>query len=103
MLIGFKGTMLRMSHLIKDKNKLIARVRRIKGQLSSVERALDDVEDCAQILQTIAACRGALDGLMSEVFEVHIRMHIIDPARRPTAEQSKAVQELIDVAKAYLK
>ena len=93
----------RMSHLIKDKKKLIARVRRIKGQLTSVEKALDDVEDCAQILQTIAACRGALDGLMSEVFEGHIRLHIIDPERHPTSGQSKAAQELIDAAKAYLK
>jgi DNA-binding FrmR family transcriptional regulator len=92
-----------MSHLVKDKKKLIARVRRIKGQLSSIEKALDDVQDCAMILQTIAACRGALDGLMSEVFEGHIRMHIIDPARHPTREQSRAAEELIDVAKAYLK
>jgi DNA-binding FrmR family transcriptional regulator len=92
-----------MAHLIKDKKKLIARVRRIQGQLGSVEKALDDVIDCGKILQTLAACRGALDGLMSEVFEGHIRMHIIDPERHPTTEQSKAAQELIDVAKAYLK
>jgi DNA-binding FrmR family transcriptional regulator len=92
-----------MAHLIKDKKKLVARVRRIQGQLGGVEKALDDVEDCAQILQTIAACRGAIDALMSEVFEGHIRMHIIDPESHPSAEQSKAAEELIDAAKAYLK
>ena len=72
-----------MAHLIKDKKKLVARVKRIQGQLGSVEKALDEVHDCAQILQTIAACRGALDSLMSEIFEGHIRMHIIDPERHP--------------------
>src|SRR5580704_3660557 len=76
-----------MAHLIKDKKKLISRVKRIKGQLGSVEKALDEVHDCAQILQTIAACRGALDSLMSEIFEGHIRMHIIDPERHPTSDR----------------
>jgi len=92
-----------MAHLIRDKKKLIARVRRIQGQLGGVEKALEELEDCAKILQTIAACRGALDGLMSEVFEAHIRMHIIDPDRHPTTEQARAAQELIDVAKTYLR
>ena len=92
-----------MAHLIRDKKKLIARVRRIQGQLGAVERAFVDAEDCAKILQTIAACRGAIDSLMSEVFEAHIRMHIVDPDRHPTTEQARAAQELIDVAKAYLR
>ena len=92
-----------MAHLIKDKKKLIARVKRIQGQLGAVERALEEVQDCAQILQTIAACRGALDSLMSQVFEAHIRMHIVDPARHPTKDQARAAEELIDAAKAYLK
>lgn len=92
-----------MAHLIKDRKKLIARVRRIKGQLGAVEKALGHTEDCAQLLQTIAAARGALDGLMSEVFEGHIRMHIVDPERHPTSPQGKAAQELIDAAKAYLR
>jgi DNA-binding FrmR family transcriptional regulator len=92
-----------MAHLIRDKKKLITRVRRIQGQLGAVERAFEEVQDCAKILQTIAACRGALDSLMSEVFEAHIRMHIVDPDRQPTTEQARAAQELIDVAKAYLR
>lgn len=92
-----------MAHLIKDKRKLIARVRRIQGQLGAVERAIDVTADCAKILQTLAAARGALDGLMSEVFEAHIRMHIIEPSRRPTVEQKRAAQELIDAARAYMK
>ncbi len=93
-----------MAHLVRDKKKLVVRVRRIKGQLDAVEKALqDDRVDCPQLLQTIAAARGALDGLMSEVFEGHIRMHIFDPDRHPTSTQAKAAQELIDAAKAYLK
>ncbi len=92
-----------MADLIRDKKKLIARARRIRGQVIAVEKALDEGKDCAQILQTIAACRGALDGLMSEVFEGHIRLHMVDPKKHPTSEQSRAIEELVDAAKAYLK
>jgi len=92
-----------MAHLIKDKQKLINRTSRIRGQVDAIARALDEEQDCARILQTIAACRGALDGLMSEVFEGHIRLHILDPAGRPSRQQAKAADELIRAAKSYLK
>lgn len=92
-----------MAHTTRDKDKLLARVRRIRGQVIAVERALEDDHDCARILQQIAACRGAMNGLMGEVIEGHIRFHIVDPDRDPSSEQAGAAQELIDVLKAYLK
>jgi len=92
-----------MAHLVKDKRKLINRAQRIRGQVDAIARALDEEQDCARILQTIAACRGALDGLMSEVFEGHIRLHILDPVDRPSRQQAKAAAELIRAAKSYLK
>ena len=92
-----------MAHVIRDKNKLLNRVRRIKGQIDAVERSLEGGADCSHILHTIAACRGAIDGLMSEVIEGHIRFHVVDPDHYPTSERAKAAQELIDVIKMYLK
>ncbi|MCW3051760.1 MAG: metal/formaldehyde-sensitive transcriptional repressor [Chthonomonadales bacterium] len=92
-----------MSHTIKDKKKLIDRVRRILGQMEGIEKALEQEKDPAQILQSIAACRGAMNGLMAEVMEGHIRLHVVDPERPPTPEQTEAVEEIIDVIKAYLK
>ncbi len=59
--------------------------------------------DEAAELHTIAACRGAIDGLMAEVLEGHIRFHVVDPDHHPTSERAKATQELIDVIKMYLK
>ncbi len=56
-----------------------------------------------QILHILSACRGAMDGLMAEVIEDHIQSHIVDPSRKPTSEQTKAAQDLIDVIKSYLK
>ena len=71
--------------------------------LDAVERALVEEQECAQILQNVAACRGAIDALMSEVFDGHIRMHLADPDRSPKSEKSQAARELIDAARAYLK
>lgn len=92
-----------MAHTIRDKKKLLNRVRRIRGQIAAVEKALEAEQDCSTILLTIAACRGAINGLMAEIIEGHIRHHVVDPDRQPTSEQSRAAQELIDVVKAYLK
>jgi DNA-binding FrmR family transcriptional regulator len=92
-----------MAHTIRDKKKLINRVRRIRGQVESVEKALEEEKDCSFILQTIAACHGAINGLMAEIMEGHIRFHVFDPDKKPTSEQSKAAQEIIDLVKTYLK
>ncbi len=92
-----------MAHTIRDKKKLLNRVRRIRGQIDAVEKALVQEQDCSMILLTIAACRGAINGLMAEIIEGHIRFHVVDPDQEPTTERARAAQELIDVVKTYLK
>lgn len=94
-----------MSHTVRDKKKLLNRVRRIRGQIDGIERLLlqEKDEDCFVVLQTIAACRGAMNGLMAEVIEGHINDHVINPAHAPTSEQSQAAKELIEVVRTYLK
>jgi len=92
-----------MSHTKRDKEKLQNRVRRIKGQINAIEKALEGDEDCSRVLQTIAACRGAINGLMAEVLEGHVRFHVVDSRRKPTAEQAEATEELIDLVNRYLK
>ena len=94
---------LSVSHTIREKTKLLNRVRRIRGQIEAVERALEQEIGCSDVLQLIAGARGAINGLMAEVMEDHIRMHIIDPEREPDAERAHAAAELIDVVRAYLK
>ena len=92
-----------MAHTTKDKEKLLNRVRRIKGQMSAIEKALVDDQECSRVLQTIAACRGAINGLMAEVMKGHVRYHVIDPKRKPTSGQAEAADELIDIVNRYLK
>lgn len=94
-----------MSHTVHEKKKLINRVRRIRGQIEGVERLLlkEDDHDSLLILQTIASCRGAINGLMSEVMEGHIREHVLNPDHEATPEQREAAKELIAVIQTYLK
>jgi DNA-binding FrmR family transcriptional regulator len=92
-----------MAHVIRDKKKILNRVRRIRGQVEAVERALNSEAECSEILHTIAACRGAINSLMAEVLEGHIRFHVVDPDHRPTSSQALAAQELIDVIKQYVR
>jgi DNA-binding FrmR family transcriptional regulator len=91
-----------MAHTIRDKKKLINRIRRIRGQLDAGENALERELDCTLIMHTLAAARGALDALMAEVMEGHIKLHLVDPDDHPTSSQAKAAQDLIDVIKTYL-
>ncbi|WP_243020984.1 metal/formaldehyde-sensitive transcriptional repressor [Simplicispira sedimenti] len=92
-----------MSHTIRDKAKLLARVRRIQGQVQALERALEAGKGCAEILHQIAAVRGATSGLMTVVLEEHVRAHIADPAITSAAERTQGADELIEVLRSYLK
>jgi FrmR/RcnR family transcriptional regulator, repressor of frmRAB operon len=92
-----------MAHTVKEKKKLINRVRRIRGQVESLEKALEEEKEYSLILQTIAACRGAINGFMFEILEGHILTHVLDPDIPITSDQSKAAQELIDLVRTYLK
>ena len=90
-------------HTVREKKKLISRVRRIRGQLEAVERALENGKECFAVLQTVAAVRGALNGFVGEIVEDHIRFHVIDPDSKVPAKQMQAAEELIEVVRAYVK
>ena len=92
-----------MAHTSRDKERLLARVRRIRGQLDAVERALQAEQECVDVLQLIAACRGALNGLMAEVMEGHVRFHVLSKNHARNSPEARAADELIDVIRTYLK
>ena len=90
-----------MSHTIHQKDKLIARVRRLRGQLEGIERALQGEAGCGEILRQLASVRGALGGLTTEVMEDHLRHHVMEAETE--ADRRQGGEELIDVIRTYLK
>ena len=92
-----------MGHTIRDKAKLLARVRRMKGQMEAIERALEGDAGCDQVMHLVAGVRGALAGLMAEVVEDHVRTHLVDPERHPGILDPAATEQLLEVIRTYLK
>jgi DNA-binding FrmR family transcriptional regulator len=91
-----------MSHTVAGKKKLLSRVRRIKGQSIALETALEGEPDCMAILQQVAAIKGAVNGLMKEVLEDHLREHL--GAENLSNEQRLTeVEDVISILKSYLK
>ena len=91
-----------MPHSPEEKRKVLARIRRIRGQCEGLERALDAGADCGPVLQQIAAIRGAVNGLMSEVMESHIREQVGTPAE-DQADRDARVAEMTGLIRSYLK
>ncbi|AMO98148.1 metal-sensitive transcriptional repressor family protein [Collimonas arenae] len=92
-----------MGHTIKDKQKLLNRVRRIRGQVDAIERALEEEKGCMDVLQQITGCRGAMNGLLAVVLEDHIRTHLVDVEHEAHDGHGDAREQLIDVVKSYFK
>jgi DNA-binding FrmR family transcriptional regulator len=91
-----------MGHTIQQKSRLLARVRRIRGQVEAIERALEAEQGCAEVLQLVAATRGAMNGLMGEIAEEHVRAHVAAPGLAAD-ERHQAADELVQVIRTYLK
>ena len=90
-----------MPHTISNTQPLLARIRRIKGQAGALERALAGEAECAAVLQQIAAIRGAVNGLMTEVLEGHLREHVVAQGTR--GRRNDDLEAVIQVLRSYMK
>lgn len=91
-----------MSHLKENKGLLVARTRRIAGQIAAIERALETDASCSAVLQQVAAARGAINGLMDEIVEDHVREHVARPDLNDE-DRATGAEELIAVIRRYAK
>ncbi|MGO9006706.1 MAG: metal/formaldehyde-sensitive transcriptional repressor [Beijerinckiaceae bacterium] len=92
-----------MSHTAQEKQKLLARTRRIRGQIEAIERAFENEAGCGSLMHQIAACRGALAGLMVEVVEDHVRHHLVVPNKNGGGLDATGAEALVAVLRSYLK
>jgi DNA-binding FrmR family transcriptional regulator len=81
----------------------LLRVRRIRGQAEALEHALEAGADCGPVLQQLAAIRGAVNGLMAQVLESHIREEFAGPEGATDARQAQRVQDMTALVRTYLK
>ena len=90
-----------MSHVEREKQKLVARIKRIRGQVDAIERSLSSGDDCADVLMLLANVRGGVNSLMAEVPEDHIRLHML--TEKSSLPPTELAEDLIDLVRAYLK
>lgn len=91
-----------MSHTLLNKTQLLARVRRLTGQMAAIEKAINEEAGCSAVLHQVAGARGAINGLMDELIEDHVREHVAHPALS-SAERAAGAEELIAVIRRYAK
>ncbi len=92
-----------MSHTIQHKDRLLARARRLRGQVEAIERALDSEAGCEKVMHLLASARAAMAGLMAEVVEDHVHTHLVDREKHPDAFNTEAAEHLLSVVRTYLK
>jgi DNA-binding FrmR family transcriptional regulator len=92
-----------MSHVAQEKTKLLNRIKRLRGQVAAIERAVENDEECSDVLQQATSCRGALDGFIAEVIEDHIREHMLDHSADRNDPRTAAAEELVTIVHQYLK
>ncbi|WP_343609106.1 metal/formaldehyde-sensitive transcriptional repressor [Novosphingobium sp.] len=92
-----------MTHVAAEKQKLLNRLKRLRGQIDALERAVEADVECARVLQQATACRGALEGFIVEVIEDHIREHMVDPALPSADPRAQAAEELVAILRSYLR
>jgi len=102
-MVPFEGKFELMGHTIKQKKELLLRAKRIQGQVEALVRALNEERDCSEVLQLMSAARGAMNSLMAELLEGHIRSHVLNGNQMPTPDQVAAADEVIAMVKSYLK
>jgi DNA-binding FrmR family transcriptional regulator len=89
-----------MSHIHHDNGKTLARVRRIKGQMASLEKAIEAGAECGPVLQQVAAVKGAVTGLMLHLMEGHMRGHL---GAEGDGALDAEVEVLMAALRAYMK
>jgi DNA-binding FrmR family transcriptional regulator len=92
-----------MGHAVHKKKKLLHRVRRIRGQLQAIERALEEGADFNEMIRSLAAARGAISGVMAKIIEDHVHSYLVDPERKPSKSEEEAAKELLDVVGTYIR
>lgn len=91
-----------MAHISTQRDKIVARIHRIAGQVAAIERSIKADAPCADTLNLVAAVRGAVGGLMDELLEDHLRAHVAAPDLTPD-ERIKGADELAVVLRRYVR
>ena len=87
---------------ISDKDRYLARLKRIEGQARGIHRMIDEDTYCIDILTQISALTSALQNVALGLVDDHLKHCVVDAAKTggpeaedKIAEASKAIARLV--------
>jgi DNA-binding FrmR family transcriptional regulator len=92
-----------VAHTTQEKKELLVRVKRVQGQLQGIKQAIEEEQECADVLQQIAACRGAMGSLLAEIIEGEIKFHVLTKNTKANSQEMKAAENLVQILHRYIK
>jgi len=92
-----------MAHTTEEKKKLLTRINRLQGQLEGIRVAIEEEQECASVLQQIAACRGAINSLLVEIIDGEIRFHVLSKNSKVDSREARAAENLVEILHRYIK
>lgn len=87
--------------LVRDKQGLLDRLKKIEGQVRGLQRMIEDDRYCVDVLVQVAAVKAALNKVGLALMEGHARGCMQAAVRRGEGDQ--AVSELMDVLERFIK
>ena len=98
MLWGVSDTSTTRRGYTATKDQLLARLRRIEGQIRGIEGMVEDDRYCVDILTQIAAAQAALDKVALGLLDDHAH-HCVMGAAEPTERDEKTAELMAAVGR----
>ena len=87
---------------MSDKDRYLARLKRIEGQARGIHRMIDEEQYCIDILTQISALKSAIENVALGLMDDHLKHCVVDAARTggavsdaKIAEASAAIARLV--------
>ena len=89
---------------ISDKDRYLARMRRIEGQARGIAKMIDDEKYCIDILTQVSAMTRALQGVATGLLDDHLKHCVLDAAKQGDEDAAIAkIQEASDAINRFVR
>jgi DNA-binding FrmR family transcriptional regulator len=81
---------------ISDKQRYLARLKRIEGQVRGLQRMVDEEQYCIDILTQVSALSSALEGVALGLLDDHLKHCVVDAAKAGGDQADVKIKEASD-------
>lgn len=85
----------------KEKKELKTRLKKISGQISGIDKMIDEGRYCVDVLQQVTAVRAAMNQVALLILESHTKSCVVNAIKEDRSQE--AIQELLEVVRKFTK